>query len=614
MRTTTRAMAAAALALLGCSTEESSSIQVVVVEGEPPLGLTLDTIRVTATRLEGSARQGRVTELTPSYEGERLVPVTVTLRPEVDNDPGRVLYRVRTEGVSGAAVIVSVQHRVAFVPGRSVTLPMRLEGTCVEVPCGGDSTCAGGSCVDDFIPECALLGSAPDCEGADARPPNGPTDGAANDLGMDDDAGVGADVGMDSGEDDGGESDLGPPELDAEPPDAGADVGTDDDAGPPEDLGPPDVGPAEDAGPCPSGCGANEECTPTGCVCAMGFQNCDGISGCESVPVTDPAHCGSCGNACAAPTPSCVAGTCAMCRDATDCDDGLACTTDACSAGTCMHTVVAGRCAIDGTCREAGATNGPCQVCDPDSNRTGWTALADGHGCDDGLFCTLNDECMAGECTGSGSPCGTNESYRCVPVCRESSDSCTANFGGAATWCYIDNRCIHEAWDAQHPTNQCLGCEPSIDRFDWSPRQDAGVGEACNDGLFCTAVDRCTLTSSPSCVGSGATCDDGLTCTTDSCNEGSNSCSNVPMSGFCAIGGACYDSLERNPANECQHCATGTSQTAWSARPSGVACGSFGACCGGTCQACSEAACGCGVACLPGEMCVAGAAARCTCF
>lgn len=627
-------------ALLACSTDEASVIEASVSEGEPRLGVTLELVRVTVTRLEGGAAEGRVTEVVAVYEGGRLRPVVVALRPERESDVGRTLYRVRAEGLAGGRVIVTVQHRVAFVAARTVTLPLRFEGSCVDVPCGGDRTCAGGGCVDDFVPECVLLGRDDPACADDAGPPDRPDLGDTLDAGDAEPADLGPpdagpdpqDLGLvpiDTGPRDMGEEpvDLGPEPADTGPHDMGtdredlgpADLGPMDppDLGPPDlgppDLGPPDLGPPPDAGPCPTGCGVNESCGPTGCRCNAGFQSCDGMPGCESNMANDPAHCGSCAVACSGATPNCVGGACVACASAADCNDGLSCTTDACMGGSCQHTATGTGCFIDGACRASGATNGPCQTCNPAVSQTAWTPRANGTSCNDGMFCTLTDSCQDGVCLGTGTPCGEPQSYRCVPSCNEATDSCTATFGGAATWCYIDNGCIHESWDYQHPTNQCLGCEPSIDRFNWSPRQDGGVGEGCNDGLFCTLTDRCTLTASPSCVGTGATCDDGLSCTTDGCNESSNRCTNTISTG-CLIGGVCYASGTRNPANDCQQCTTATSTTSWTNRIDGQVCGGgFSSCCGGVCHPCSDADCAC-MACTGGQYCSEfGAARRCVC-
>ena len=112
---------------------------------------------------------------------------------------------------------------------------------------------------------------------------------------------------------------------------------------------------------------------------------------------------------------------------------------------------------------------------------------------------------------------------------------------------------------------------------------NAAEGTTCDDGLFCTEEDECD--GDGACVGTGDICDDRLECTTDSCDETSNSCSNVLQSGFCLIAGACYSQGAPNPDNECQACRTALSTTAWSNRDDMTPCPSgTGVCCAGQCR------------------------------
>lgn len=369
-------------------------------------------------------------------------------------------------------------------------------------------------------------------------------------------------------------------------------------------------------GSCGTACGSNQSCASGACTCNAGFGDCTAASGCESSFSSDEAHCGSCTTTCTAGM-SCVSGTCRDCTMSSECNDGLSCTTDTCSGGgTCSNTVSTG-CLIAGACIASGATNpaNPCQVCTPATSTTAWSAATNGTACNDGLFCTATDTCQAGVCTGSGSPC-PDPSSTCVPFCDEAENTCDANVTGP--WCWIDGRCVHETWDGSHPSNQCLGCEPSRDRFAWTWRSNSAgtMGEGCNDMMYCTASDICQRGATlydATCVGSGATCDDGLVCTNDVCNEGSNRC-NTPtvVSGYCYIGGACYTMGNPNPTNPCQYCNTAT-PTAWTNRLQGYNCGDLLECCNGVCQGCSDASCGC-TSCEVGQVCDEGVGSRCRCF
>jgi len=53
----------------------------------------------------------------------------------------------------------------------------------------------------------------------------------------------------------------------------------------------------------------------------------------------------------------------------------------------------------------------------------------DGTPCNDKLFCTINDHCVAGACTGDPNPCAPPDNPCLVGVCNEFSFSCTTTPG-----------------------------------------------------------------------------------------------------------------------------------------------------------------------------------------
>jgi hypothetical protein len=66
---------------------------------------------------------------------------------------------------------------------------------------------------------------------------------------------------------------------------------------------------------CPSVPNGAPACAAGKCTvgtCTGTFRDCDGVyaNGCETDVSGDAANCGACNHACAAPTPSCVAGQC----------------------------------------------------------------------------------------------------------------------------------------------------------------------------------------------------------------------------------------------------------------------------------------------------------------
>ena len=254
-------------------------------------------------------------------------------------------------------------------------------------------------------------------------------------------------------------------------------------------------------------CNDNNVCTTDLCNPASGCQYLNNSDACD-----DGVHCngddtcagGSCsahaGDPCAAPE-YCDENTdaCVECLSDTHCDDGDVCTNDSCAGGTCSYT----------------------------DN--------DGVVCDDGLFCTATDECLGGACVGSGDACPGQ-------MCNDDTDACVDCISHAD--CTDGEVCTDDFCDAD---GQCFYTNNS---------------NACDDTLFCTAVDSC---SGGSCVGSGdpclgqlcdevndrcveclgdADCDDGNVCTNDFCVGGT--CSYTDNDGavcddglFCTTTGEC---------------------------------------------------------------------------
>ncbi|NUN12529.1 MAG: putative metal-binding motif-containing protein [Myxococcales bacterium] len=86
------------------------------------------------------------------------------------------------------------------------------------------------------------------------------------------------------------------------------------------------------------------------------------------------------------------------------------------------------------------------------------------------------------------------------------------------------------------------------------------IGGACNDNNACTINDSCR--SDGTCVGIQIGCDDSAPCTVDTCEAGK--CVNTPESGFCIIGGTCFNDGQPNPKVGCQVCNANALSTAWS--------------------------------------------------
>jgi hypothetical protein len=132
--------------------------------------------------------------------------------------------------------------------------------------------------------------------------------------------------------------------------------------------------------------------------------------------------------------------------------------------------------------------------------------------------------------------------------------------------------------------------------------------ETCQEG-FCTAgappcVDQahCSEVDDGRCLSclSDAECDDTQSCTNDTCVNGD--CDHAVESGFCGIGGSCYENGDANPINPCQVCDAEANPTAWTSLADGTSCDDT-AFCNGT-EACQAGQCVAGAApCLSGQQC-----------
>ena len=251
-----------------------------------------------------------------------------------------------------------------------------------------------------------------------------------------------------------------------------------------------------------------------------------------------------------------------------DCDDGVTCTLDACDedANACTHQTTAASCNIGGQCVADGARNpaNDCEVCDPSRSPSAWSRRAAGATCDDGLFCTVGDQCTAaGTCAGAPRSC--DDALTCTTdLCNETGDRCVHTLGAAQ--CLIGGVCYPNG--ASDPTNQCRRCNAAVDTTAFSP---ALVGTACDDGAFCTTGEACDSTGACS-GGTPRLCGDGLVCTTDTCDEAANVCRSMLDPNRCLINGACFSGGASNPANVCQVCTPTVSTVAWSPQPAGAVC------------------------------------------
>ena len=269
---------------------------------------------------------------------------------------------------------------------------------------------------------------------------------------------------------------------------------------------------------------------------------------------------------------ACVGGACQHLVNTAPCNDGLFCTaTDTCSNGVCQGAGdrcpgaicnesldSCANCLVDLDCNDSNAcTNETCvnYVC---------VYVMNNDECEDEQFCTYNDHCDQGICTGQPSCAGYGL------LCDEAGDVCVGCL--SATDCDDSKVCTRD---------RCQGGFCSY----------VPVSELCSDGLFCTLNDAC---ANGDCVGTGTPCPGQV------CDEASGQCLSCSSSADCDDGNLCTDDACTGGAcvntNNTAPCDDGRFCTAVDACANG-ACVGAGDPCAGLAQ-CDEATDSCG-GCLP---------------
>jgi 6-phosphogluconolactonase (cycloisomerase 2 family) len=264
-----------------------------------------------------------------------------------------------------------------------------------------------------------------------------------------------------------------------------------------------------------------------------------------------------------------------------ECDDGDNAAGDCCSPA-CRFDAPASACTDDNDACTDDVCNG-AGLCQHPNN----TAP-----CDDGLFCTVNDVCAAGQCGGVARDCSGAADQCNDGICDEAKDRCaqpkpngTACDDGSA--CTRTDKCKAGACVGSSPIvcaggDQCNDavCDPATGTCGSQPKAD---GSPCNDANACTQSDTCTAGG---CVGSNpvvcsaldqchlagtcdtasgecsqpvkadaSTCNDGDACTrTDTCTAGACLGSNPVV---CSAPDQCHDIGTCNPSSgQCSNPAT----------------------------------------------------------
>lgn len=305
----------------------------------------------------------------------------------------------------------------------------------------------------------------------------------------------------------------------------------------------------------------NDTACDDGLFCTVGDVCVEGL--CTG---TAPNDCGLGGSECTTVVCDEEAGACSEipANEGSSCDDGLFCTVnDVCVEGVCLSDEM-NDCGLDGSQCTAIACDEETKSCDEVPANEGST-------CDDGLFCTVNDVCEKGECTATeANDCGM-EGDQCTTIaCDESSRSCDAvpaNEGQTCDdglFCTVGDSCVAGVCTPSAPNDcgldgsQCteVVCDEGSRSCDLAPINEGGN---CDDGQFCTVGDTCVAGE---CVSDQANdCGlDATACTAVSCNESARSCDLVAANEgnscddglFCTLGDSCVaGECVSDQANDC---------------------------------------------------------------
>ena len=286
-------------------------------------------------------------------------------------------------------------------------------------------------------------------------------------------------------------------------------------------------------------CNGIETCDPVeGCqagtplVCddgdvCNGIETCDPVEGCQE---GTPLICID-GNICTDDSCNPASG-CVYTNNAAPCDDGIFCNgADTCSGGAC--SVHAGSPCSETECstcqEETDSCFDPAGPAGSDAGKECTDDLCDGAGvcthpnntvpCDDGIACPENDTCTNGQCNGIPNNALCDNGLWC-----DGAETCDALLGcqdGTPPDCNDNVACTVDS------------CNEGTDSCDHIPNN-----ALCDNGLWCDGAETCDALLG--CQdGTPPDCNDNVACTVDSCNEGTDSCNNIPNHASCDDGVEC---------------------------------------------------------------------------
>jgi hypothetical protein len=201
-------------------------------------------------------------------------------------------------------------------------------------------------------------------------------------------------------------------------------------------------------------------------------------------------------------------------------------------SGTCVDNVEP----TSMSCRNSAGECDPAEFCDGAGSCPADAFEPNGTACGDSsdTSCDNPDTCMAGECMANyevaGTPCSDGAFCNGDELC-DGAGTCDP---GTAVVCDDSVSCTDDS------------CDEASDACVYAPN-DAN----CDDGAFCNGSETCHAVNDCQ-AGTPVDCADGVDCTNDSCNEGTDSCDNLPDNANCDDGTFCNGAETCHAVNDCQ--------------------------------------------------------------
>ena len=159
--------------LAACAAEDPPGV-VVGLMTDMAVGFDVDRLEVTTTI------DGAVTRADALSYGQGTLLLPTELPGASLSDGGAIQISVDAFRDHGATLFFKRRAATRAERGRTLFLPLSLDEACVDVPCAVGATCAGGTCVDVFVPPSTLadhdptwISSAPDaCKTPSSGPPS----------------------------------------------------------------------------------------------------------------------------------------------------------------------------------------------------------------------------------------------------------------------------------------------------------------------------------------------------------------------------------------------------------------------------------------------------------